>query len=999
MDCSNLTELEKTEFSKMMFSHLNSSEDVKNWVRLFLDLEIPLEITDPDSNSSPLDAIWQIYNTFKTNSGDKNPGYILMSCREGMKTVSVAILETLLLTHFSLDIGHAAATEEQSAVALGYIDSFLMKIEPLMLVAGWTNLTQNKRLFKFKTPEQKRPFIKIVICTPKGMNSLHSNVLFLDELDLADPKALSEGKYITSHSKGIYGVKVYLSTRKYAYGNMSIAIDRAPDMNYKIINWNIIDICERCPPERHLPNGPKQNVYIGKNLPLKNLTIEEFNILPDIEKPKWDLIENVHQGCAKCPLLPVCKTRLANKSPEATGGFHKPIVSVIQSFLENDPDSAEAQLMCFGPTTQILMSDGTSKSIENVKIGDRVITHVGSSKRVIEVFKRKYEGDVYLVDNVNWKHFDSTIATPEHPYFINGKEFKSISNILPFKFDRFGGLKSKGDYVSLPIEYEPYDSTEIRFKDLVNKETKSLGGKIRLKHSTGRYIPEKFNLNYDFGWMIGYYAAEGYVSERTYSKEKRCTSITFCSDVREIDYHERVRKFASSIGLSTSELASKKGNGYTIDYYNTTIAELFLAMCGRYSDKKKFHPKLMDANLNFLKGILEGFDAGDGTKRKKPYKELTTTSYDLASQLFTIAARLGLCPRITKKPSVKDRKQAYLVHYIDMDHIYKQKRTKFKFENKYNQYRIDNLSTKSYNGYVYNIEVEKDHSYIANGVAVHNCWKPGSTGLVYPRFSKTENIITLKQAWETLFGPTNKAVNELMLLHAMKNLGILFYAGIDWGYVHDTTFLIVAMIPNGEVWLMETYASPGLEFADQLEVGKAYRDKYTIHKWFADTAMPSNLKSFNKNGMKCPNFKKDVLGGVEAVRSKISSASGKRFFKIIQNESNKKAITAISKHRFILDGQGNPTMNPDDERGVADICDSLRYIGQNCFPVRGTQKPEAVWMDNHGKPVNPHDPEQMAAAERASIHQNQMKEEIAKRVGGEPNVISSGKKGGFYFTF
>jgi hypothetical protein len=395
-------------------------------------------------------------------------------------------------------------------------------------------------------------------------------------------------------------------------------------MNYKIINWNIIDICERCPPERHLPNGPKQNVYIGKNLPLKNLTIEEFNILPDIEKPKWDLIENVHQGCAKCPLLPVCKTRLANKSPEATGGFHKPIVSVIQSFLENDPDSAEAQLMC---------------------------------------------------------------------------------------------------------------------------------------------------------------------------------------------------------------------------------------------------------------------------------------------------------------------------------------------------------------------------------------WKPGSTGLVYPRFSKTENIITLKQAWETLFGPTNKAVNELMLLHAMKNLGILFYAGIDWGYVHDTTFLIVAMIPNGEVWLMETYASPGLEFADQLEVGKAYRDKYTIHKWFADTAMPSNLKSFNKNGMKCPNFKKDVLGGVEAVRSKISSASGKRFFKIIQNESNKKAITAISKHRFILDGQGNPTMNPDDERGVADICDSLRYIGQNCFPVRGTQKPEAVWMDNHGKPVNPHDPEQMAAAERASIHQNQMKEEIAKRVGGEPNVISSGKKGGFYFTF
>lgn len=623
MDFSEISDQEKAEYAKMMFHRLSSSDDVKNWVKFFLGLEIPLEITDPDSNSSPLDAIWQIYNTFKTNSGDKNPGYILMSCREGMKTVSVAILETLLLLHFELDIGHASATEEQSAVALGYIDGFLMKIEPLMVSAGWQNLTQNKRLFKFKTPDKKQPFIKVVICTPKGMNSLHANVLFLDELDLADPKALKEGKYITSYSKGIYGVKVYLSTRKYAFGNMSQAIDKASEMNYKIVNWNILDVTERCPKERHLPNGPKQDMYVAKNLPLRSITPEEYVALPATEQTKFDLIPQVYQGCVKCPLLPVCKTRLAGKPESASGGFYKPIVSVIQSFVENDPDSAEAQLMC---------------------------------------------------------------------------------------------------------------------------------------------------------------------------------------------------------------------------------------------------------------------------------------------------------------------------------------------------------------------------------------WKPGSTGLVYPRFaSKGGNVITAKQAWEILFGPTKKEISEAILVSAMKSVGILFYAGVDWGYVHDFVICVIAMIPNGDVWLMETYASPGLEFADQLELGKTYRDKYGIHKWFVDTAMPSHMKSFNKNGMKCPKYTKDVLGGIEALRSKIVSADGKRRFKVIQNESNKKAITAIGKHRFILDGQGNSTLNPDDERGIADICDTLRYLGQNLFPVKGPQKPAMEWANSAGQAPDPNDPNAKKLAEIASQHEQQMRNEIARRLGDAPATISTNKKGGFFF--
>lgn len=634
MNFRDLPEDEKRQKAWGMFQPLHSSVQLKDWVRYYLGLEIPLEITDPDSNSSPLDAIWQVYETFKNNSGDKNPGYILMSCREGMKTVSVAILETLLVLHFQLEVAHAAATESQSNVGLKYIEGFMMQIEPLVLAHGWTNLTQNKRTIQFRTPENKTPFIKIIICNPKGMNSLHANVLFLDELDLADPAALKEGVNIVGYSKGIHGVKVYLSTRKYAFGNMAIAIEKAEEMNYKLVRWNLIDVTEACPPSRHLPDEPKFDRYVAKNLPLKQISPEEFIGLPEVEKVKWELIKDAHAGCTKCPLLPVCKTRLSNKPQTARGGFYKPIVSVIQKFAENDPDTAEAQLMC---------------------------------------------------------------------------------------------------------------------------------------------------------------------------------------------------------------------------------------------------------------------------------------------------------------------------------------------------------------------------------------WKPGSAGLVYPRFNSQigkGNVITVKQAYETLIGPTaNQNITEITLLHEMQKAGIIFCAGVDWGYTHDFVITIVAVIPNGEIWLMETYASPGLEFSDILEIAITFRDKYKVQKWFCDTSMPSHIKSFNKNAMKCPHFTKDVMGGIEAMRSKITNSLGKRLFKILHTETNKKAISAISKHRFVLDGQGNVTLNPDDARGIADICDTLRYIGQNLFPVRGPQKPGVAWLDEKGQPIDPETPEgkarlkeAMDAAERASLHENQMKNEIAKHLGVASISGSTKKKGGFFWN-
>ena len=68
-------------------------------------------------------------------------------------------------------------------------------------------------------------------------------------------------------------------------------------------------MAEKCPTDRHLPDGPKQDMWINNDLPLRKYTTEEYSLLPDLEKNKLELVKDAHAGCVKCPLLPLCKKK------------------------------------------------------------------------------------------------------------------------------------------------------------------------------------------------------------------------------------------------------------------------------------------------------------------------------------------------------------------------------------------------------------------------------------------------------------------------------------------------------------------------------------------------------------------------------------------------------------------------------------------------------------------------------------------------------------------
>ena len=61
---------------------------------------------------------------------------------------------------------------------------------------------------------------------------------------------------------------------------------------------------------------------------------------------------------------PYVKLRLSQKPQTATGGFYKPISSVIQKFAENDVEIAEAELLCWKPGSEGLVYPRYSDKVD-----------------------------------------------------------------------------------------------------------------------------------------------------------------------------------------------------------------------------------------------------------------------------------------------------------------------------------------------------------------------------------------------------------------------------------------------------------------------------------------------------------------------------------------------------------------------------------------------------------------------------------------------------------
>ncbi len=402
--------------------------------------------------------------------------------------------------------------------------------------------------------------------------------------------------------------------------------------------------------------------------------------------------------------------------------------------IENLDTKKILEFGCFEGNTKITSEDFTGKKIKDIKIGEKVFTHKGRLKKVIKTFKRKYNNKIYEIKVKGI--LEPFLVTPEHPILcIYRKDIrcikkgssrlckkttledkvpqcrKCIPSIKTPKFLKAINL-NKGDYLITPRPI---------LKTIKIIKTIDYIGNYKIRKSP-KVIPKTIKLDNDFMRLGGFWLAEGSFLKT----HKRISGIRFSFNIREGEYINEVCKSLKKIFNETPKVLERPNKTITEIYVcNKKLGLLFFELFGERSHGKIIHKDIMTASKDALFNLFVGFYLGDGhlSKIKNNHNsiKLTTVSEKLRQQLFWIATMNGFPASILDNKVLisgdvtKIDKKGSINHKDNDVHTLSFKYGDFILR------PIDSIKEKIYNGYVYNLEVDEDNSYISNHIAVHNC--------------------------------------------------------------------------------------------------------------------------------------------------------------------------------------------------------------------------------------------------------------------------------------
>jgi len=339
---------------------------------------------------------------------------------------------------------------------------------------------------------------------------------------------------------------------------------------------------------------------------------------------------------------------------------------------------------CFLPGTPIMLEDGLEKPIEEVKVGDRVLSHMCVST-VTKTFTRKYVGWVYRIKPLG---LPELIVTPEHPFLAIRRKKGNFRFKFQPEWIRACDLKP-GYWVVSRIPTKVEDKKEIKLDPTKNKKI------CRLP------------VNDELLEFIGYWLAEGWVSE-----DKSGPKVCLCFGTHEREKVNRLVEIIKSFGFSPYVNVRESKHTVEITFYSRTLHDWLLKNFGKGAKTKRVPSWVMKLPFHKQEKILMSMLKGDGYLH--PIKNswvLHTANLELTRRMWILANRVGYNPIIYDWA-----KQGYGMEF------------RLKYTNNRRIKLLDivlspihKIEREWYEGEVYNLEVEPYNTYIANFVCVHNC--------------------------------------------------------------------------------------------------------------------------------------------------------------------------------------------------------------------------------------------------------------------------------------
>jgi Fe-S cluster assembly protein SufB len=375
---------------------------------------------------------------------------------------------------------------------------------------------------------------------------------------------------------------------------------------------------------------------------------------------------------------------------------------------------------CFIAGAQVRTRSG-EKSIEDIQVGDEVLTHQGRYRRVYNTMNRPYHGDIYNIRFYGDSGRELQV-TAEHPLLVASREKQNERNKEFQPVWKFAENVKVGDYLVIPV---PQPVAEPAFAHSV---TVPLG--------RGRHEPvdREVNLPYeaDFFRLLGYYFAEGHVDNDHYlSLSFHVDEINYLADAKEL-----VERY---FGKSPIENKPRQ-NGQTLVLSSTEIARTFAREFGSNVYEKQIPEWVSSAEPELLAELVKGMWCGDGSyDPKKNMFRYNTVSADLAYAFRDACLRLGVAASVNMQERLLPRKNIYAVviaspfnsrfgQIVGVDAPNgSSSGSPFQLDENFLYVPIREITKTEQEVQVYNFSVEEDESYIAEGVVSHNCTAPQYT--------------------------------------------------------------------------------------------------------------------------------------------------------------------------------------------------------------------------------------------------------------------------------
>lgn len=371
-------------------------------------------------------------------------------------------------------------------------------------------------------------------------------------------------------------------------------------------------------------------------------------------------------------------------------------------------------MACVRAGTPILTIDGY-RPIEDIKVGDTVLTHLGKWKRVNATMSRDVE-EYREVSFVSWGNRTLEI-TPNHSVFA--VSFDDVPRA--YRKDR--------------VEH-PGKKWRRRHRDELHKYLKWIpAGDLTDKHYM--CVPMWENscggIGIQTARLYGYYMAEG-------SLCAGCTMITCNVNDCFVDEIEKLAKW-TSVSKKPHRLSPDKC--VVLRCYGTSIHDDIERSCGKRCENKRIPMSVRMGSIDEKFNFAAAWFNGDGWQDKSGM-HWSISSKILANDLQVLLASVGVpssCSAIKHKEERGFVRSKGMVEYVVS--VSNENSDLFSDISKAKEMSVCGLSkmrTFKSGGYlfvpvaevktvekstkVYNISVDDDESYTVFGLAVHNCTVP-----------------------------------------------------------------------------------------------------------------------------------------------------------------------------------------------------------------------------------------------------------------------------------